>query len=198
MYIILGSLVAMILMVIVIKLIFSDSDEIPNTNPLPTLKKKPVVESGSSQFQPHSSNAFSNNTYNHNNEQLPELQNPQLREDELASSDKLNTQVTSKSYRYHYVQSFEEMWDQPEVVTFDELLNKYWFGFHQHGKMHYCICCVIYPFIFLFRIVLLIVECLGYIFFHVLIRFIFEVIIRSIGFIIQVLIRGIGHLFDGV
>lgn len=172
MYIILGSLVAMILMVIVIKLIFSDSDEIPNLNPLPVLKKQMIVESHPAQSEQLSSNSLNKNT--------------------------AITPHKSQPPRHRFIHYFEEMWDQPEVVTFDELLNKYWFGFHQHGKMHYCICCVIYPFIFLFRIVLLIVECLGYIFFHVLIRFIFEVIIRSIGFIIQVLIRGIGHLFDGV
>lgn len=177
MWVIIFSILSMIIIVVIIKVFLSDADEIPNTAELPTL-----------------------NTQHINTQRRTDTveQYHSLSIDTPIQQSNMATVVeTIESPKSRKMGIAENMFEQPELITFDQLLQ-YRLGFNRDGKLHYFICCFLYSFVLVFRCILFVFECLGYLFFHIVIRFFFEIVIRLIWFLITLPFRMIGHLLDGV
>lgn len=136
-----------------------------------------------------------------NADEIPNSSLLPLNRRKLSHQSYLNTAnipVQQPSYTSGRLLWIEELFEQPDVVTFYHLREHYRFGFNPQGRMHRCICLCIIPFVLVFRVLLFVVECIGYVFFHILIRLFFETLIRLIWFLIQLPFRVIGHLLDGL
>ena len=181
MWVIICSILSMILVVVIIKVFLSDADEIPNTAELPKFNTQHInTQRRADTVEQHHSLSIDAPIQQSNTATFVEtIESPKSRKMGLAET------------------IAEDMFEQPELITFDQLLQ-YRLGFNRDGKLHYFICCFLYSFVLIFRCILFMFECLGYLFFHIVIRFFFEIMIRLIWFLITLPFRMIGHLLDGV
>lgn len=107
--------------------------------------------------------------------------------------------------RKHFIDSFiqqqkftrfEQILEYPELVSFQDLKYNYHFGVHPLSTLHFVLCIFLFSFVLLFRLILWFFEGLGYLFFHIFIRFIFECLIRGLFLVIRGIFSFIGALFD--
>lgn len=68
---------------------------------------------------------------------------------------------------------FEQILEYPELVSFQDLKYNYHFGIRPLSRLHFVLCIVLFSFVLLFRLILWFFEGLGYLFFHIFIRFFF-------------------------
>lgn len=187
--------------VVVYELFFSTSDEIPVSSKLPELPKSdqvyqaPQFESKTTlnstlislQQDKHLSKAID----------IKRTQPDIFYKNEVAESVESEQKESNTSKDKHsYTTSFQKLCERPNLISFNGFVAQTDFGFNREGKTHYFICMLFYPFLTLFRLFLHIVSWIGTLFFNILIRFIFELIIRIVWFVIQVFFRFIGSLFD--
>lgn len=189
MIILISASIFTILIVIVYRVFLSDDDEIPSTTSI----------DASRHYQPRLI------------QQTPIKQNligiraPKydLNAPYLLKPIKQRTTLSQSFFRSQHFTRFEQMFEYPELVSFDDLKCNYHFGIGNFridpfGTWHYSLCVILFSVVLVFRAILWVFECLGYLFFHVMVRLIFEVIIRGIFWMIRGIFHFIGHLFDGV
>lgn len=182
MWVIIFSILSMIIIVVIIKVFLSDADEIPNIAELPTFINTQHINTQrrTNTVEQHHSLSIDTPIQQSNTATFVEtIESPKSRKMGIAET------------------IAEDMFEQPELITLDQLLQ-YRLGFNRDGKLHYFVCCFLYSFVLIFRCILFVFECLGYLFFHIVIRFFFEIVIRLIWFLIKLPFKTIGHLLDGI
>lgn len=90
------------------------------------------------------------------------------------------TNVSNSFIQLQKFTRFEQMLAHPELISFKDLRQNYHFGIHPLSTLHLVLCICLFGLILLFRFILWFFELLGYLFFNVLIRLIFECLIRGI------------------
>lgn len=188
-----GSIGMLCFIVIAYKLFFSTSDEIPVSSKLPELPKTNKV------YQPpkleHS--ADTNSTANDQQYEEKRTRPAIFYENKESEPQAYAKEIPNKTRKkYSYTTTFQKLCERPNLISFDKFVAQTNFGFNRDAKTHYSICMLLYPFLMLFRLFLYIVSWIGTLFFNILIRFIFELIIRIIWFVIQIFFRALGSLLD--
>lgn len=189
MIILISASIFTILIVIVYRVFLSDDDEIPSTS---SIDASPHYRPRLIQQTPIKQNLIGIRAPTHD-----------LNAPYLPKPIQQRTTLSQSFFRPQHFTRFEQMFEYPELVSFDDLKRNYHFGMGNFridpfGKWHYGLCVVLFSVVLVFRTILWVFECLGYLFFHVMVRLIFEVIIRSLFWVIRGIFHFIGHLFDGV
>ena len=166
-------LLGMILTIIVMKVFLSRDDEIPNEPPLPPLRIKQNFTYIRAQHAPLTLN-------------VP------------APTETLKRQTLKQSFiQQQQFTRFEQMFEYPNLVSFEDLERHYDFGFDPNHPLHYGMCVFVFTWILLFRVVLGCFEILGQITVHLFIRFLFEGVIRGVFILIRGFFHYLGHVLDG-
>lgn len=185
-----GSIGILCFIVIVYKLFFSTSDEIPASSKLPELPKTNKVYQAPEPENSTTIKSAPDNQYREEKRTRSAIFHENQEKKSQGKAQKISDKIKEK---HSYTTTFQKLCERPNLISFSGFLEQTNVGFNRNGKTHYFICMLFYPFLILFRLFLYLVSWLGTFLFEIVIRILFEVFIRSIGKLLKILFESIFH-----
>lgn len=195
---------------------FSRDDEIPNSQPLPPVNRKARhnnIKHHENASQVDTQTSIKHNTPHDYQHSTAPLSKDNLPNSVLSQPKNITSSATSAipvdfqsnnselNYANQHLRKkglmeklFEDVLEQPQLSSFDDL-RKMHFGWFQKGIIHFLICCVLYFFILIYRVIYMLVQFIVFIVVEIIGELIILNMIHIIWWIIKLPFIVIIYLF---